>query len=66
MKNNNKVRFSLKLKLVLYMSIMVVAISVAFTWFFLTQMTHELKEELEKRGLSEAENLASQERMEPM
>ncbi len=36
---------------------MVVAISGAFTWFFLTQMKKELKEELEKRGLSEAINL---------
>jgi PAS domain S-box-containing protein len=54
---NNKVRFSLKLKLILYMSLMVVAISGAFTWLYLTQMKQELKEELEKRGLSEAINL---------
>jgi PAS domain S-box-containing protein len=57
MKNNNKVRFSLKLKLILYMSLMIVAISGVFTWFFLNQMKQELKEELEKRGLSEAINL---------
>lgn len=36
---------------------MVVAISGAFTWLYLTQMKKELKEELGKRGLSEAINL---------
>ena len=55
---NNKVRFSLKLKLILYMSLMVVAISGAFTWLFLGLMRHELMNDLEKRGLSEALNLS--------
>ena len=54
---NNKIRFSLKLKLILYMSLMIVAISGAFTWFFLDLMRNELKHDLEKRGLSEAFNL---------
>lgn len=55
--NNNEVRFSLKLKLILYISLVVIVISGVFTWLFIDLMTDEIKEELEKRGLSEAISL---------
>ena len=56
---SNKIHFSIKLKLILYISSMVVLICSILTGFFLNKMITNLTDALEKRGLSEAVNLGN-------
>ena len=58
MKKRERIRFSIKLKLILYISVMVVVICGVITSFFLSRMIRELKDGVEKRALLEAVNLA--------
>ena len=52
------IRFSIKLKTILYNSLMVAFICAVSTSVFLTRMIKNLKDEVEKRALSETKNLA--------
>ena len=56
--NNQKIQFGIKLKLILYISSIVIAISGVLTWFFLDRMISNLEKEVEKRGRSEAIDLS--------
>ncbi len=58
MDGNPKIRFSIKLKLILYISVIIVVVCSVLTGFFLNRMITNLKDELRKRGLAEAVNLA--------
>ena len=51
-------RTSLKVKALAFISLMVLAVGASLSWYLLRQTREVLTEELQKRGLSLAQNLA--------